>query len=109
MDYQTTPIHEGFYEQPPPYDQIHFWTLHQEISVLDMKIHIGADLKLSTALFRKRTDYAALLHFHSNHSLRCKESIVFSKAITHPAHNFARTSNYGPILVETSRSIRGRK
>ena len=52
-----------------------------EISFLDMKIHIGADRKLSTTLYRKPTDCAALLHFHSNHSLKCKESIVFSQAL----------------------------
>ena len=53
----------------------------QEISFLDMKIHIGADCKLSTTMYRKPTDCAALLHFHSNHSLKCKESIVFSQAL----------------------------
>ena len=53
----------------------------QQISFLDMKIHIRADRKLSTTLFRKPTDFAALLHFHSNHSLKCKESIVFSQAL----------------------------
>ena len=53
----------------------------QEISFPDMKIHIGADRKLSTTLYRKRTDCAALLHFHSNHSLKCKESIVFSQVL----------------------------
>ena len=53
----------------------------QDISFLDMKIHIGADRKLSTTLYRKPTDCAALLHFHSNHSLKCKESIVFSQAL----------------------------
>ena len=26
--HQTTPIHEGLHEQPPPHDQIHFRTLH---------------------------------------------------------------------------------
>ena len=49
-----------------------------EISFLDMKIHIGANRKLSTTLYRKPTDCVALLHFHSNHSLKCKGSIVFS-------------------------------
>ena len=53
----------------------------QEISVLDMKIHIGADRKLSTTLYRKPTDCEALLHFHSNHSLKCEESILFSQAL----------------------------
>ena len=54
-----------------------------EISFLDMKIHIGADRKLSTTLHRKPTDCAALLHFHSNHSLKRKESIPFSQALSY--------------------------
>ena len=53
----------------------------QEISFLDTKIYIGADRKLSTTLYRKPTDCAPLLHFHSNHSLKYKESIVFSQAL----------------------------
>ena len=53
----------------------------QEISFLDMRILIGTDRKLSTTLYRKPTDCAALLHFHSNHSLKCKESIVFSQTL----------------------------
>ena len=44
----------------------------QKISFLDMKIHIGTHCKLSTTLYKKPTDCAALLHFHSNHSLKCK-------------------------------------
>ena len=39
----------------------------KQISFLDMKIQIGADRKLSTRLYRKTTDCAAPLHFHSNH------------------------------------------
>ena len=54
----------------------------QQISFLDMTVLIRADHKLSTTLYRKPTDCAALLHFHSNHSLKCKESIVFSQALT---------------------------
>ena len=46
-----------------------------------MKIHIGADSKLSITLDRKPTDSATLLHFHSNHSLKHKDSIVFSQAL----------------------------
>ena len=42
---------------------------------------IRADRKLSTILYRKHTDCVALLHFHSNHSLKWKESIVFSQAL----------------------------
>ena len=49
----------------------------QEISFLDKKIHVGTKHKLSTTLYRKPTDCAALLYFHSNHWLKCKESIVF--------------------------------
>ena len=55
----------------------------QEISFLDMKIHIRADHKLSTTLHRKPTDCAALLHFESNHALKGKESIVFSQALSY--------------------------
>ena len=53
----------------------------QEISFLDMKIHTGTDRKLSTTLYQKPTDCAALLHFHSNHSLKYKECIAFSQAL----------------------------
>ena len=53
----------------------------QEISFLDMKIHIGTDRKLSITLYRKPIHCAALLQFHSNHSLKWKESIVFSQTL----------------------------
>ena len=52
----------------------------QQISFLDMMILIGGDHKLSTTLYRKPTDCAAFLHFHSNHSLLFKKSIVFPEA-----------------------------
>ena len=32
-------------------------------------------------LYRKPTDCAALLYFHSNHSFKCKERIVFSQSL----------------------------
>lgn len=44
----------------------------QQISFLDMKIHIRGNGKPSTTLRRKPTNYAALLHFQSNHSLKRK-------------------------------------
>ena len=50
----------------------------QEISLIDIKIHIGTDHKLSATQYRKTTDSATLLNFNSNHSLERKESIVFS-------------------------------
>ena len=53
----------------------------QEISFLDTKIHIGADGKLSTTLYIKPTDCVTLLHFHSIHSLKYKESIALSQAL----------------------------
>ena len=46
-----------------------------------MQIHKVADRKLATTLHRKPTDCAALLHFHFNHSVKSKESIVFSQAL----------------------------
>ena len=48
-----------------------------------MKIHIRADHKLPIAMNRKSTECAALLHFHFNHSPKCKESIVFSQALAY--------------------------
>ena len=63
-----------------PTIKITFERSTQEISFLDMKIHIGADCKLSTTLYRKLTECIALLQFHSNHLLKCKESIVFLQA-----------------------------
>ena len=46
-----------------------------------MKIHTGADRKLSTTLYKKPTDCATCLHLHSNHSLKCKERIIFMQAL----------------------------
>ena len=56
-----------------------------------MKTEIGANRKLSTTLFRKPTDCAALLHFYSNYSLKCKESIVSSQA---PRYNLFIADNH---------------
>ena len=65
------------------YPTIKFTFQHstQQISFLDMKIQIGVDRKLSTILYSKSNDCAVLLHSHSNHSLKCKESIIFSQAL----------------------------
>ena len=46
-----------------------------------MKIHIEADDKLSTTLYKKPTDCVVLLHFHYSHSLKCKQSTVFSQGL----------------------------
>ena len=53
----------------------------QQISFIDIKIHITADCKLSPTLCRKPTNCTELLHFHCNHSLKCKESNFFSQAL----------------------------
>ena len=57
----------------------------QEISFLDIKIHIWSQSLHSpvhkTCLYRKPVDFTAILHFHSNHSLKSKESFVFSKSL----------------------------
>ena len=55
----------------------------QQIFLLDMNIHIRVDRKLFTTLYRKPTNCAAPLHFHSNHLLKCKESIIFHKISDH--------------------------
>ena len=55
----------------------------QQIFWLDMNIHIRVDRKLSTTLYRKPTNCAAPLHFHSNHLLKCKENITFHKLSDH--------------------------
>ena len=74
---------KDFLNNPHPTIKLTFEHSTQEISFLDMNICIGADRTLSITLYRKPTDCAALLHFHSNHSLKCKESIVFSQALRH--------------------------
>ena len=65
------------------YPTIKFTLEHstKEIYFLYIKIHIGSDHKLSTTLYRKSTDFAALLHFHSNHSLHCKERLFSRKLL----------------------------
>ena len=52
----------------------------RQISFLDMKIHIGGDRKLSITLYKKPSDCAPILHFHSNHSLKCKKAL-FSRRL----------------------------
>ena len=66
-----------------PHPTIKFILQHsiQQTSFLEIKVQVGENCKLSTTLFRKPTDCVALLHFHSNHSLRSKESIAFSQAL----------------------------
>ena len=56
-----------------------------------MKIQIRGNRKLSTTLLRKPNDCAAFLHFQSNHSLKCKESIVYSQALRYITHNISKT------------------
>ena len=72
---------EDFMNHLQPTIKFTFQHYTQKISFLEIKIHIRADHKLFTTLYKKPTDYAVLLHFHSHHSLKWKESIVFSQAL----------------------------
>ena len=47
----------------------------------DLLIYLTYHRQLSPTLYRKPTDCAPLLHFLSNHSLRCKERIIFSQVL----------------------------
>ena len=62
----------------------------QQISFHDTKIRIRAERKLFTTLYRKPADFAALSHFHSDHSLKCKDRIIFLQALR---YNFLIADN----------------
>ena len=78
---QPASIPTRLHQPPPPTVKFTFQYSTQQISFLNMKIHIRADCKLCATLHRKSTDCMTLLNFHSNHSPICKESIVFSQAL----------------------------
>ena len=73
---QLSTLHD-FTKHLHPTIKFAFQHSSQQISFLDMKIQIGADCKLFPTLYKKPTDCATLLHFHSNHSLKRKETIDF--------------------------------
>ena len=54
---------------------------HDTVSFLDVQVYVSKTRKLETTLYKKPTDCSALLHFHSHHSLKCKESIIYSQAL----------------------------
>ena len=51
----------------------------QTVSFLD--VYLSESRKLKTKLYKKHTDYLALLYFHSHHLLSCKEGIINSQAL----------------------------
>ena len=87
---QLQPL-QNFMNHLHPKIKLTFQHPTQQIFFLDMTILIRVDHKLSTTLYRKPTDCATLLHFHSDHSLKCKESIVFSQAL-----------RYNLVIAETT-------
>ena len=64
-----------------------------ETSFPDMMIRIRADWKFSARLYRNTSDCAELLHFHSNHLLKCKES-TFSNKSSESTSSLQMTPDY---------------
>ena len=58
-----------------------FTYFKQTVTFLDVQIYLSKNRKLKTKLYRKPTDYMTLLHFHSHHSLSCKEGIICFQAL----------------------------
>ena len=56
--------------------------------------HTEAVCKLFTALYRKASDCAALLHFHSSYSLKFKETIVFFAHVLDTTSSLQMTPYY---------------
>ena len=53
----------------------------QTVTFRDVQIYLSNTRKLKTKLYRELTDCMALLHFHSDHPLSCKEGIIYSQAL----------------------------
>ena len=58
-----------------------FTCSEQTVSFLDVQIYPPESRKLKTKLYKKPSDFMALLYFHSHHPLTCKEGIVHSQAL----------------------------
>ena len=54
---------------------------NDQIVFFDLLIYLTYHSQLSPTLYRKPRDWAPLSHFLSNHSLRCKERIIFSQVL----------------------------
>ena len=53
----------------------------ETVTFLDVQIYLLEARKLKTKLYRMPTDCITLLHFHSHHTLSCKEGIIYSQAL----------------------------
>ena len=53
----------------------------QTVTVLDVQIYLSETRKLKMKLYRKPNDCMKLLHSHSHHTIRCKESIIYSQVL----------------------------
>ena len=79
--WETCTCEIPFLEETPTHSQIHLWTIDLTDILTRHEDPQEADHIFSTTLHRKPNDCAAFLHFYSNHSLKCRESIVFLKAL----------------------------
>ena len=53
----------------------------ETVTFSDVQIYLVEARKPKTKLYRKPTDCITLLHFHSHHTLSCKEGIIYSQAL----------------------------
>ena len=70
-----------FMNQLHPTIKFTFNSSTERISFLDISISLNEDRTFSTNLYRKPTACSPLLHFKSNHSIKCKENIIYSQAL----------------------------
>lgn len=71
--WETCTCEIPFLEETPTHSQIHLWTIDLTDILTRHEDPQEAD--------HKPNDCAAFLHFHSNHPLKYRESIVFLKAL----------------------------
>lgn len=72
---------KNFMNSQHPTIKFKFETSTTSIPFLDLQIYITEDRRLATTLYKKPTDCSPLLHFKSNHSLKCKESVIYTQAL----------------------------
>lgn len=72
---------QNFMNSSHPNIKFTFQSSLTEIPFLDVLVYVGPDRKIQTTLYKKPTDCSPLLHFKSHHSLKCKESIIYSQAL----------------------------
>ena len=72
----------------------------QTVTFLDVEIYLFETRKLKMKLYRKPNDCMKLLHSHSHHTIRCKESIIYSQVLR---YNMIISEDY--ILQEELKSL----